>query len=168
MSYGSLSRSEEVGDTNFFSNLRATAVPAVVPQGISRVDEWKELAADFEKFKSAQIAAEWSINHNTQVRSWEMRPTRKNRDVELCFELCRGAGKRLRASAYLDNCAPQLKGIVDDTDRWLEALVEIFHVDKITGEVTHQEGTVVTKLTYGEIKNLGEASQLLCLRLAAQ
>jgi hypothetical protein len=104
----------------------------------------------------------------TGARTWEIRPIANNRNVELCWELCRIAGKRLMASQH--SAAPGIRfGTTgDDVDRWLDAPLDVLHVGHVTGKGPTQVGGETAEFEHGCIKNLGEASQLMCLRLASQ
>jgi hypothetical protein len=130
--------------------------------------EWRKLADDFTEFKSVWIAPEWTRDLRTGARTWEILPIANNRNFELCWELCRIAGKRLMASQH--SAAPGIRfGTTgDDVDRWLDALLDVLHVGHVTGKGPTQVGGETAEFEHGCIKNLGEASQLMCLRLASQ
>lgn len=56
----------------------------------------------------------------------------------------------------------------DDIHRWLDALVEIVEAGRIIGLSTTVSMGSTNDYEHGRIKNLGEASRLLCLKLASE
>lgn len=130
--------------------------------------DWRKLADDFTEFKSVWIAPEWTRDLRTGARTWEIRPIANNRNVELCWELCRIAGKRLVASQHSGAPGIRFGATDDDVDRWLDALLDVLHLGQATGKGTTQVRGETADFEHGCIKNLGEASQLMCIRLASQ
>jgi len=130
--------------------------------------EWRPLAEEFAAFDEPLIEAEWMEDKDTKVRDWGMPLSAQNRKTEMCWEFCRIAGKRLLVSNYASSYFPRLVKNRDDTDRWLDGLVEIVKAGRIigVGNSTNREGT--KHYEHGRIKNLGEASRLLCLKLASE
>lgn len=134
--------------------------------------EWKNLAEDFSAFDDPLIEADWMVEKNTNAREWGISLESQNRKSQMCWEYCRIAGKRLKASKYVSFHFPILVNSADDTDCWLNGLLEIVNAGHVTGNSTvtgRERGKQITKYCeHGRIKNLGEASRLLCLKLASE
>ena len=129
---------------------------------------WRKLAEDFSAFDEPLIEAEWMEEKNTKVRDWGMPLSAQNRKREMCWELCRISGKRLLVSKYASSHFPMLVKNADDIDRWLDGLVEIVKAGRIIGVSTSTIRESTKDYEHGRIKNLGEASRLLCLKLASE
>ena len=86
----------------------------------------------------------------------------------MCWEFCRIAGKRLLVSKYASSHFPMLAKNADDIDRWLDGLVEIVEAGRIVGVGTSTVMEITKDIEHGRVTNLGEASRLLCLKLASE
>jgi hypothetical protein len=129
---------------------------------------WRTLAEEFSAFDEPLIEAEWREDKNTKVRDWGIPLSTQNRKTEMCWEFCKIAGKRLLVSKYASSHFPMLVKNADDIDRWLNGLVEIVKAGRIIGASTSTIRESTKDYEHGRIRNLGEVSRLLCLKLASE
>lgn len=137
--------------------------------------EWERLAERFrpltdqiDQHRINLVSAQFERDQNSGARTWRLPTNANNRNVQLCSEICRIAGKCLKISRYIASHFPALLITEDDIDRWLNAIVDVTEAGIPRGITTVQIQDQVANFEHGEIRNLAEASVLLCLRLASE
>lgn len=124
---------------------------------------WESTGKRFKELDDGGVLiARWSKNLTNGIRTWEIQG-HSIQMQNISTEIVKMAGKRLLTSGFASDFFDS--NIPDDRDRWLEALVKVLGVGKVTGT-----GSTVIKDTrhdfeFGAIKNLTGESQRMCLRL---
>ena len=124
---------------------------------------WESIARRFKELDDGGVLiARWSKNLSSGTRTWEI----QGHSVQMqniSTEIIKMAGKRILvsnfASALFDH------RIADDRDRWLEAMVKVLGIGKVTGNGSSVVKDIRTDFENGAIKNLTGESQRMCLRL---
>ena len=116
---------------------------------------WEAIAKRFKDLDDGGVLiARWSKNLSTGTRTWEIQGHSLQMQ-NISTEIIKMAGKRL----------PTSRDIADDCDRWLEAMVTMLEIGKVTGTGSSVIKDVRHDFEFGAIKNLIGESQRMCLRL---
>lgn len=155
--YRSTSSSRDNPDGSFTLEARISRQIDCRPQ------MWESLAARFKQLarEPMPIWAEWIYTNETKHYEWWIRHPSEV-DVKMCLELCKEAGRLLKAEPKFKARFPDVSAVLDEGDRWLLAIYKVARIGKLRAEGSSVNRGVVTTHQGGEIKDVPGASQVLC------